>query len=516
MKRFVLLCLDLALVVAATLAALMLRDNFEIIPSHLEALLPYLAATVVFAAILLPMFGANNAMWRFTTTGDYVKLMLACALIVFASLALAFAHNRLEGISRSLPVLQFILSTVFLISVRLAVRARSRRRLKPKQLEEFPAAKPLTSVLVVGVSTLTELYLRAIAEFASDQVRVVGIVARRESKIGRSILGYKVNGRSDALMERINALHVHGVRVDYVAVMTSRAKLSQAERQAMAEVEANTDIVVQYLDELTLGEMPLARHVAKRATPQTDSEVAFVISNEYLDKIASRPYWQFKRLMDVVFAAFLIVATAPVAALVAFLVAIDVGFPVIFWQQRPGVGGYPFRVYKFRTMRVAHASDGHRASDDERSSKIGKFLRRTRLDELPQLWNILAGQMSFVGPRPLLPKDQPPAYAARKFVRPGLTGWAQVNGGRAVPAADKAALDMWYIGHASLALDLKIIAYTVGMVLLGERVNATVIRRAWADLDLLGISRRAADGASSIRGLVVSRSAKGRTPKHAA
>ena len=130
-------------------------------------------------------------------------------------------------------------------------------------------------------------------------------------------------------------------------------------------------------------------------------------------------------------------------------------------------------------------------------SRIGRFLRRTRLDELPQLFNILAGQMSFVGPRPLLPVDQPAAYSARKFVRPGLTGWAQVNGGRSVSAADKAALDVWYIENASFALDFKIFARTLAVVLFGERSNAAMIGRAWSDLSVLGVCQRQAGGAGA-------------------
>ena len=112
---------------------------------------------------------------------------------------------------------------------------------------------------------------------------------------------------------------------------------------------------------------------------------------------------------------------------------------------------------------------------------IGHFLRRSRLDELPQLFHILVGQMSFVGPRPLLPIDQPVGYAARLLVRPGLTGWAQVKGGRQISALDKAALDVWYVRHASLRLDLEILVRTALTLLLGERPHAGAIRQAWEE-----------------------------------
>jgi lipopolysaccharide/colanic/teichoic acid biosynthesis glycosyltransferase len=119
-----------------------------------------------------------------------------------------------------------------------------------------------------------------------------------------------------------------------------------------------------------------------------------------------------------------------------------------------------------------------RVPDDQRSSAVGQALRRTRLDELPQLFNVLIGNMSLIGPRPLLPCDQAPEYAARLSVRPGLTGWAQVNGGRIISTSDKLILDVWYVQNASFLLDLSIIFRTVKMVLFGERINTDAISQA--------------------------------------
>lgn len=129
------------------------------------------------------------------------------------------------------------------------------------------------------------------------------------------------------------------------------------------------------------------------------------------------------------------------------------------------------------------------ANDLKRSSRLGRLMRATRLDELPQLWNILVGDMSFIGPRPLLPADQSSDFAARLLVRPGLTGWAQVKGGRSISAADKAALDVWYLQNASFALDLEIIRLTVRMVTAGEDIDHSAIKMAWGDLRRSGISR---------------------------
>jgi lipopolysaccharide/colanic/teichoic acid biosynthesis glycosyltransferase len=144
-------------------------------------------------------------------------------------------------------------------------------------------------------------------------------------------------------------------------------------------------------------------------------------------------------------------------------------------------------------MGPSHDRDGTKISDEARVSRIGAFLRRTRLDELPQLYNILVGNMSFVGPRPLVTREQSNDILVRLLVRPGLTGWAQVRGGRAVSLADKTALDLWYVRRAALGLDLKIIAATVPMILFGERVDKGAVRLAWRDLRALGLRARVSE-----------------------
>jgi lipopolysaccharide/colanic/teichoic acid biosynthesis glycosyltransferase len=201
------------------------------------------------------------------------------------------------------------------------------------------------------------------------------------------------------------------------------------------------------------------------------------------DQLTPSRYHVLKRGIDAIVAFCLIFILAPVIALLALLVAADVGFPLVFWQQRPGMQGRPFKLFKFRTMRAGHDLQGNRVSDERRSSEIGKFLRHSRLDELPQLYNVLVGEMSLVGPRPLLPIDQPERQNLRLMVRPGLTGWAQVNGGRDISPEDKAALDVWYIVHASLWLDVFIVLRTVSVLVLGERLNDEALNAAHARLE---------------------------------
>jgi len=175
-----------------------------------------------------------------------------------------------------------------------------------------------------------------------------------------------------------------------------------------------------------------------------------------------------KRLVDVVGAGVALVAAAPVLATVGVAVRASMGSPVLFRQQRPGLHGRPFTIYKFRTMRDATGPDGRPRPDAERLTAVGRFLRATSLDELPELWNVLRGQMSLVGPRPLLVQYLPrysAEQARRHDVKPGLTGWAQVNGRNAPSWDEKLAKDVWYVDHWSNLLDLRILVRTVAAVL---------------------------------------------------
>ena len=174
-----------------------------------------------------------------------------------------------------------------------------------------------------------------------------------------------------------------------------------------------------------------------------------------------------KRAIDVGLALVVLIAAAPVLVAVAVAVAAAMGRPVLFRQVRPGLHGRPFTLVKFRTMADARDARGRPLADAARLTRLGRFLRAASLDELPQLWNVLRGDMSLVGPRPLLPEYLPlysPRQATRHAVRPGITGWAQVNGRNAISWAQKLELDAWYVEHQSLRLDLKILWLTLRKV----------------------------------------------------
>ena len=182
-----------------------------------------------------------------------------------------------------------------------------------------------------------------------------------------------------------------------------------------------------------------------------------------------------KRAMDVLGAGAGLLLLSPVLAVVSLLIWREMGAPVLFRQTRPGRFGQPFQMVKFRSMRDAHDAMGNPLPDSERLTGLGRFLRACSLDELPELWNVLKGDMSIVGPRPLLMEYLPlysPEQASRHDVRPGVTGWAQINGRNAISWDDKFALDVWYVQNRTIWLDLKIIWLTILKVVKREGISA--------------------------------------------
>ena len=194
---------------------------------------------------------------------------------------------------------------------------------------------------------------------------------------------------------------------------------------------------------------------------------------------------RLKRVVDVVGALVALVVLSPVLALLAWRIRRELGTPVLFRQQRPGLHSEIFTLYKFRTMTDERDADGELLHDDQRLTDFGRFLRSTSLDELPELWNVLRGDMSLVGPRPLLVEYlelYTPEQARRHEVRPGLTGWSQINGRNDMPWPDKLALDVWYVDHRSGWLDLRILLRTLFVVVTRRGVTlegeATTVRFA--------------------------------------
>ncbi|QAY78090.1 sugar transferase [Sphingosinicella sp. BN140058] len=204
-------------------------------------------------------------------------------------------------------------------------------------------------------------------------------------------------------------------------------------------------------------------------------------------------------MMDIVGALILIPLTIPLMAVLYVVVLAAMGRPVMFMQERSGRGGVPFEMMKFRSMRDMRDSSGMPLPDQVRVTPFGRLLRRSRLDELPELWNILAGEMSFIGPRPLLPEtiaSMGVEGRIRGTVRPGLSGWAQISGNSSLTNDDKLALDLWYIRNRSLRLDVFILVKTLELVVFGERICEGRLSRALSERGLRDRPGHGADAAA--------------------
>ncbi len=499
MRTLLISIIDLTVVAASVMLALFVRDDFALTASRVVLYVPYMSIAVACAAIVLPAMGIAKRVWRFSSLQDYCRLALASLVIVAAAVTVGLLAGQMGGVARSIPVLHGIFMAGLLVSARLVSRSWQRHKeqslAKAGRADGSPDAA-VEPVLVLSLGPLADVYLRALTQFQARDMRIVGILAERDRHVGRVMFGHPVLGTVDELERVLDELTVHAVKVNRVVVTANSSDLAS---ELAGRLQRLQDRGVVQLDWLGT-QSPVSSGVVASLErgPETFEEQpdpAFVLTAGDLAALQNRPYWAVKRVIDIVCAAALLVLLAPVIVLVWALVALEFGQPVMFWQMRPGRGGKPFRLYKFRSMAGARDAAGRRRTDQERTTSIGAFLRRTRLDELPQLVNILRGDMSFVGPRPLIQAEQSAAFAARLLVRPGLTGWAQVKGGRDISVPDKTALDVWYARNASFARDFEIVLRTVPMVLLGERVNADAIRTAWRELEAAGVSTgRAAVG----------------------
>lgn len=492
MRQFSLSVLDTALILLATLIALGLRKDLELTGSGVDEVLPYFGATAIAAIIILAVSGLNKTMWRYRGPHNNLRVIGVVVGVCLGAVSLCFAYNRLQDVPRSLPLLQGLVSIIVLEGARVLHKLGGVLRTRtesPGFMRLSPGAGDV-SVLVVGASALTEAYLLALAEAGPPHINVAGILTETRDHVGRLFSGRPILGVTEDVESTLDSLEVHGVTVDRIIVVTPFSDLSKKGQAALTRTERVRNVTLQLMtDYLDLNIEPGQKETAvvetgARLLPQL--KVAFDAAE--VQAFSCRIFWKIKRAMDVLGAAILILAFAPLMLLIAVFVASSMGFPVVFWQRRPGLGGKPFHLYKFRSMRAAHAENGCRLSDAERLPRIGKFLRRARLDELTQLFNILRGDMSFIGPRPLLAKELPRECDARFLVRPGLTGWAQVVGGRDISAMDKLALDIWYVRNASFLLDLEIGFRTIPVILFGEKISQDLIERAWRDLNCAGSS----------------------------
>jgi lipopolysaccharide/colanic/teichoic acid biosynthesis glycosyltransferase len=443
----------------------------------------YCATSLFFSLVAFSAFGVHDGLPRYFSVHDAIAVVKAVLVGELLTCVVLFTLTHLDGIPRSTPAIHALTLCAGLVTVRALGRITAKNR-RPADPRSHPSGQ---HIIMIGLSDLSSLYMKCLEALAPHHHRVIAVLDERPGSIGRTINGVRVMGSSAQLEPLIEEFAVHGVRTDRVVVGGGADILTDDALKEVQHVCARRDVDLEFVPHL-LG--------LDEGTAAVESAPFIAPAGSRGDRASSPTvarYFRFRRFADFIIALVLITALLPMWALVASLAFLDVGFPLLFWQQRVGLNGCTFLTYKIRTLRPPFDWRGERVLEERRLSLIGQFLRRTRLDELPQLLNVLVGDMSLIGPRPLLPRDQPRAPTVRLSVRPGITGWAQVNGGRLVSPEEKGELDEWYIRNAGLWLDMRIVAMTLLILIRGDHRTEKALAQAGAtpsgQIDQVGTAR---------------------------
>jgi lipopolysaccharide/colanic/teichoic acid biosynthesis glycosyltransferase len=442
---------DASWALVSPLIALFLRDAPVLSENGAQSAFFYCFGSLLFSILAFLIFRVREGAYGNFSAHDAFNVVKAVVAAELMTSVAIFAFTRLDGIPRSTLLIHALLLSAGLIITRAcAFKFAHRWRKRNDQIDDDSE-----HILMIGTNYLSSVFIEAVDKYFSGQRRVVGILDEAPERIGHAINGIPILGFPKELPALVGEFAVHGIRIDRVVVCGGAASLPNISLEKIRLFCARQDITFDILPDIF-------RTIATKAS-------AAPVRSEPVREIEVPGYFAFRRVADFLLAAGAIIALLPLLVCVSGIVFLTVGSPVLFWQRRLGKNGHAFLVYKFRTLRLPFDELGHAVAADQREAWIGQFLRQTGLDELPQLFNVLRGDMSLIGPRPLLPEDQPSNAAVRLTIRPGITGWAQVNGAQLLTPEEKHDLDEWYLTNASIWLDLKIVMMTIRYMLAGER-----------------------------------------------
>jgi lipopolysaccharide/colanic/teichoic acid biosynthesis glycosyltransferase len=411
----------------------------------------YLATSSAVGLLIWQLLGIGRRSYRLPTQQDAHRLGIVAIAAPVLGMMASFLFDLGASLPRSIPVLHAALLLGGLIGARLAARAWWQQRTVTNEGTSAAPSVGLTFLLadIAGVAA----FLKAVSVLRLGALRNIVIFAADRRFVGLTIRGVPIGYHLDDFEQIYRDMGMAKAAQVPLVLSMPPGSMTPALRHLIAEWP---------------GQVRTFRPVDGLVAEQIDET-----GNKPVPEIALpgsvQAYLPLKRFIDIAAALVLLAITAIPFAFAALAVRCVMGSPVLFWQWRPGHFGHAFRLIKLRSMRNPVDASGNVLTDEQRLGRLGNFLRRTRLDEVPQFWSILTGEMSLIGPRPLIHQQQS-AASRRLLMKPGISGWAQVNGGQLLSTDDKEALDCWYVDHASLALDLKIIVLTIGAVLFGDRV----------------------------------------------
>jgi lipopolysaccharide/colanic/teichoic acid biosynthesis glycosyltransferase len=466
-KKIYLSVWDVFWALLSPLIALWMGDALVLTRQDWSMTANYCSLSFGFAVVAFVAFRLQDTMTRHFSAHEALDIIEAVLFAELMTYGFLFTLTRLDGIPRTVPLYHGLLLAGGLIFARILTRVAA--------VEEgaIDHRSRRERIIVIGANRFASSLISMLNAYAPNRQAVVAVLD--EKAIGRSISGVQVVGTSQDLDAIISEFSVHGVHIDRVILAGDTDLLSAAALHDVERVCKKRHLALAFLPRMLGLTEPARFELNVVAATETAPETHFFL--------------RLKRVIDIVGSLSLMLLLSPLFAVATLLVLIDVGSPVLFWQERTGWRGRPFLIYKYRTLRAPFDSEGRPSLGGRQPSAIGRFLRATRIDELPQLINVLFGDMSLIGPRPLLPEDQPSNTALRLSVRPGITGWAQVNGAKLVTKEDKEKFDEWYVANASLWVDMKIALMTL------RTLSRNYLGSAEASADLAQVETKRASSA---------------------
>jgi lipopolysaccharide/colanic/teichoic acid biosynthesis glycosyltransferase len=429
------------------LLALYFRDAYILSYDGVVSVLLYCLISAAFALLAFLVFRLHDGIARYFSAHDALDVVKAVICADLVTSLFLFTMTRLEGIPRATLLIHALILAAGLITARIIARLLDEGG-KPRNDKTAVGGE---NIIMVGATKLTSLYIKLLGACSPGQHRILAILDDRPQSTGRSMAGVRILATTEQIECIIDEFAVHGLQTDRVIVGGETDLLSDSGLKEIQRVCNRREIKLDFVPRLIgldeLQRKPVSATVGSELTPSPN--------------FALPRYFEIKPVIDFFLALSLILLFSPLLMVAALAVLLDVGSPVLFWQQRFGKGGRKFLLLKFRTLRPPFNWRGQPIPEAQRISRVGRLLRQSRFDELPQLLNVLVGDMSLFGPRPLLPEDQPANPTTRLLVRPGITGWAQVNGGKFLTPEQKDEYDETYIRNASPWFDLRIALMTL-------------------------------------------------------
>lgn len=445
-RRVYLSLWDLFWALVSPLLALYVRDAEILFRDDWSVVAYYWILSSGFALLAFFALRIQDGMTRYFSVHEALDIAEAVLFAELMTFAVMFTITRLDGIPRSMPIIHGLILLGGILFARLFVRIVFS---PANEAQDYQSRRE--RIIIIGANPFAASFIQLLRAYAPNHQPVIAVLDDDAGMVGRAVSGVQVFGAPHELDAIVTEFSIHGVETNRVVVAGESDLLGPAVLQEVERICQNKQITLSFLPRM-MGVTESAR-----------AESAPVVQPE--PSIPLPAYFWFKRGIDILGSLVLLVLFMPLLTVAGLLVLLDVGTPILFWQERLGWKRRSFLIYKFRTLRAPFDTDGKPALVGREPSAIGRFLRATRIDELPQLLNVLLGDMSLVGPRPLLPADQPSNSHVRLSVRPGITGWAQVNGAKLITKDEKEQLDEWYIRNASLLVDLRIVGLTLSLMM---------------------------------------------------